>query len=115
MAERGIAEGEMTEPETDRGDPIEHRRFEMALDFPEALRLARHLDPDLVADPATRRLGGRTVEGAFTLTLGPERRRTIALLSFAIADVDITLAPSGEGAGLRFFDRFMRVFQKGGG
>lgn len=105
----------MPSPETDREDAIEHRRFEMALDFPEALRLARHLDPDLVADPTTRRLTGRTVEGAFTLTLGPERRRTIALLSFVIADVDITLVPAREGAGTRFFDRFMRVFQKGGG
>ena len=105
----------MTEPTKDGEGRIELRRFEMALDFPEALRLARHLDPDLASDPAARRLSGRTAEGAFTLTLGPERRRTIALLSFAIADVDITLAPSREGAETRFFERFMRVFQKGGG
>lgn len=105
----------MIAPETDREDGIERRRFEMALDFPEALRLARHLDPDLTSDPTTRHLAGRTAEGAFTLTLGPERRRTIALLSFAVADVDITLAPFREGDGTRFFERFMRVFQKGGG
>ena len=105
----------MTAPSPNREDRIERRRFEMALDFPEALRLARHLDPDLASDPAARRLSGHTAEGAFTLTLGPERRRTIALLSVIISDVDITLAPTDEGAGARFLERFMRVFQKGGG
>lgn len=97
-------------------DPVLLRwRHEMALDFSEAVRLARHLDPDLSSDPATRRLAGRTREGAFTMALGAERRRTIALLSLVITDVEITLAPAGEGAGTRFHERFMRVFQKGGG
>lgn len=90
-------------------------RFEMVLTPAEARRLAVHL-----ADPATlasdgRRLAATTAGRPWSMSLGPERRRTIALIDLAVCDVDLDLAALDEADAAAFLARFHRVFQKGGG
>lgn len=104
--------GEDVEPLRDR---VVRRNWEMALDFGEAVRLSRHLDDARSVDPVRRRIEGRAPEGAWSMTVGEERQRRIALLGFAIADVEIELRTPDTSGSDRFFERFLRVFQKGGG
>ncbi len=110
MIERSAVEGD---------DPVRagvvRRHWEMALDFAEAVRLSRHLDQDRRADASRRRIEGTAPEGGWSMTLGVERVRRIALLRVTIADVAIELETADQSAADRFFERFLRVFQKGGG
>ena len=100
--------------ETTAAAPRRHR-FEMALTFADARRLAVHLADDGRLAIADRRLAGTCDGRPWSLALGPERRRTIALLDLAICDVELDLAGFEAAAEAAFLDRFHRVFQRGGG
>ncbi len=90
-------------------------RFEMVLTPDEARRLAVHLaDPGTLAGDG-RRLAATRNGRPWSMTLGPERRRTLALLDLAVCDVDLDLSAFDEAAAAAFLARFHRVFQKGGG
>ena len=91
-------------------------RHEMALTAPELHRLApRIVEPDAV-EIAPRAVSGRWGRaGRWTIAIGPQRERVIALMRIAIADVEIRLDGLDDAEAAAFLDRFRRVFQKGGG
>jgi hypothetical protein len=90
--------------------------YEMVLTEAELARLAVHLD----GGEALAR-GDRTVSAHFddgrrwSITLGPERRRRIALFDLPLCDATIRLDGYAPADVETFLARFHRVFRKGGG
>ncbi len=88
----------------------------MALTAAELHRLAVHLPGGENLTPEPRRVAADLGDGrAWSISLGPERARRIAMLSFPITDAEIRLtgfAPVEKDA---FLTRFHTVFRKGGG
>lgn len=88
----------------------------MVLTEAELVRLAVHLDGGEALARGDRRVSARLDDGrGWTIALGPERRRRIALFDLPLCDATIRLdgyAPTDAEA---FLARFHRVFRKGGG
>lgn len=91
-------------------------RFDMALTLDELRRLAPHLVEGEPVAVEGRNVSGRWPGGGgWSIDLGPERDRTIALFRFPVAEATLRLDDFDETEEARFLARFHRVFQKGGG
>ena len=92
-------------------------RFDMALTFEELRRLAPHLVEGGAIDFGDRSVTGSWPEhqGRWTIALGPERERVIALFRFPVVEATLRLDGFDDAEEARFLARFHRVFQKGGG
>lgn len=88
----------------------------MVLTEAELARLAVHLDGGERLTCGARSVAARLDDGRrWSIALGPERSRRIALLHLPVADVEIRL-DGFDAAGVEaFLARFHRVFRKGGG
>lgn len=88
----------------------------MALTPSEFHRLAVHLPGGDRLTTTARSASARLPDGrAWTITLGPERHRRIALLALPTCDVEIRLDGHTAEQAEAFHQRFFKVFQKGGG
>lgn len=91
-------------------------RYEMALTAAELHRLAVHLPGGDRLEVSPRRVAADLGDGrSWSITLGPERARRIALLSFPITDAEIRLTGFAPAVTDAFLARFHTVFRKGGG
>lgn len=91
-------------------------RFDMALTLGELRRLAPHLvETGAVAVEGRRVSGDWSAGGRWSIDLGEERDRTIALFRFPVAEATLRLDDFADAEEARFLARFHRVFQKGGG
>ena len=92
-------------------------RFDMALTFVELRRLAPHLVEGGDLDVGDRSVSGPWPPnlGRWTVSLGPERERVIALFRFPVVEATLRLDGFDDVEEARFLARFHRVFQKGGG
>jgi len=91
-------------------------RFDMALTLDELRRLAPHLvEGGAVAVEDRSVSGDWPAGGHWSIGLGEERDRTIALFRFPVAEATLRLDDFDETEEARFLARFHRVFQKGGG
>lgn len=88
----------------------------MALTAGELHRLAVHLEGGSDLDRDERRVAARLPDGRrWSITLGPERLRRIALFALPTCDVELRLEGFDEPARAAFLARFHSVFRKGGG
>ena len=91
-------------------------RGEMSLTEAELHRLAVHLDGGATMVRGPRSAAATLPDGrAWTIVLGPERTRRIALLALPTCDVEIRLERHDRATAEAFLARFHRVFRKGGG
>jgi len=88
---------------------------EMALTYADFFRtIARALgtnDFKTKPDGVVLDVGGKRLE----ITLGPERRRKIAMLEIPACDVTLTFTGYSDEEKAATLDLFWRMFQKGGG
>ena len=90
--------------------------YEMVLTEAELVRLAVHLEGGDRLVRGARSVAARLDDGRrWTIALGPERSRSIALLRLPLADAEIRLEGFDATGIAAFLDRFHRVFRKGGG
>ena len=90
--------------------------YEMVLTEAELARLAVHLDGGERLVRGERSVAARLDDGRrWTIALGPERWRSIALLRLPVADAEIRLDGFNAAGSAAFLERFHRVFRKGGG
>ena len=54
-------------------------------------------------------------EKRLEISLGPERRRKIAMMEIPVCDVTLVFSGYGESERIAALDQFWRMFQKGGG
>lgn len=88
----------------------------MALTAADLHRLAVHLDGGPDAEHAARSVAARLADGRrWSIALGPERLRRIALVALPTCDVEIRLDGFDEAAREAFLARFHSVFRRGGG
>lgn len=91
-------------------------RYEMALTAAELHRLAIHLDGGTTLDRNERSVAATLPDGRrWSIALGPERTRRIALVALPICDAEIRLVGWSADEAEAFLARFHRVFRKGGG
>ena len=90
--------------------------YEMVLTEAELARLAVHLDGGDALVRGDRAVSVRLDDGrGWSITLGPERRRRIALFDLPLCDATIRLDGYDAAGTEAFLARFHRVFRKGGG
>ena len=88
----------------------------MALTAGELHRLAVHLEGGSDLERDERRVAARLPDGRrWSITLGPERLRRIALFDLPLCDATIRLDGYDAAGTEAFLARFHRVFRKGGG